>query len=495
MATIVTSPEPVRHFADRSAAGRALISALIAFAGRSDVIVLGLARGGVILAREVAAGLNVPFDAFVARKLGVPGVPEVALGAIAEGWSGMVLDPMTGYLGIPGWMVAQVAAQERAEAESRVRRFRGDRPLPTLRGRVVILVDDGLASGATLRAAACAVRAQHPAQIIAAVPIGSRMNRDGVAAVVDELIVLHTPESLTTVSDAYDRFDDVSDDAVLRALHRPMHPSEHAACAAVSAAGDEQAVTIPIAATTPGLAGDLGVPSRGAQGSKDTHPTSPPTATAPHGLVIFAHGGGSSRKSYRNRVLAAWLRMRGWATLRVDLLTPDEAAADAASGSHRFDLALITARLISAIDWVVMQRAPGHGRLVLFGASTGAAAAMVAATERPGMVHGVMSRGGRVDLAAEVLPQVRVPVLLVVGAQDAPTLRWNRSAIRALQTDITFRLVRGAGHVFDEPGALGAVGCHVERWLSDVLLHGSDMPRRGFFAPWRALRDALARRR
>jgi dienelactone hydrolase len=180
--------------------------------------------------------------------------------------------------------------------------------------------------------------------------------------------------------------------------------------------------------------------------------------------VILAHGGGSSRGSYRNRYLAGRLRFAGWAALRVDLLTESERAADA-TGAFRFDIAHIARRLQRATEWAARQGLPGAHRLVLFGASTGAAAALVTAATRPDLVRAVAARGGRVDLAADVLDRVRAPVLMMVGGSDAPTLAANRAAARRLRAPSAVAVIRGAGHTFDEPGALGSVGERVTRWL------------------------------
>ena len=138
---------------------------------------------------------------------------------------------------------------------------------------------------------------------------------------------------------------------------------------------------------------------------------------------------------------------------------------DATDGALRFDIALITRRLTAAVDWAVAERVPGFAHILLFGASTGAAAALLTAAARPDHVRGVMSRGGRVDLASSACSEVRVPVLMIVGSRDPDTLRGNRRALRALRGDATLKLVRGAGHTFEESGALGAVGRHVESWL------------------------------
>jgi putative phosphoribosyl transferase len=194
-------------------------------------------------------------------------------------------------------------------------------------------------------------------------------------------------------------------------------------------------------------------------------------ANPPRGLVIFAHGGGSSRNSYRNRYLAARIRMAGWATLRVDLLSASESDADA-HGDIRFDIALITRRLFAATQWCVDTRAAGSERIVLFGASTGAAAAMRVAAQLPARVAAVMARAGRIDLARDALACVRTPALLVVGSEDHETLQRNRAGASQLGGSVTLRTVPSAGHTFEEPAALGYVGEQVVAFLD--RLHRRD---------------------
>lgn len=438
-------------FRDRVAAGVALADALAAHATR-NVVVLALPRGGVPVGRVVADALHAPFDVMVARKLGVPGLNEVALGAVAEGWNGIAEDSVRWFIGIPRDVVARIVERERREVARRVQTYRGGRPLPDVKGKTVILVDDGLATGATLRAAAMALRQRRPLRLIAAVPVASLTHCDETRAVVDELVTLATPDPFEMVSTWYDDFSAVSDADVMRLLQRtPMTVEAGPQTDAI----EEHEVSIPVDDTDGRtIIGDLGTPNE------------PPTE--PRGLVILAHGGGSSRQSYRNRYLAGRLRMAGWSSLRVDLLTETEQAEDASTAALRFDVPFIARRLRTATEWVAANSAPGANRLVLFGASTGAAAAMMTAAERPDLVFAVASRGGRVDLAGDALTRVVSPVLLVVGGADGPTIEWNRAAAQRLPRRPELVIVRDAGHTFEEPGALGEVGERVVRWLNGL---------------------------
>lgn len=435
----------VLHFRDRHAAGLVLAEALRPWAEGVGVVVLGMARGGVAVAAPVAQALGAPLDAFVVRRLGVPGIEEVAFGAIAEGRQAPVLDGVHRFIGLPDAVTTPIVARERAELARRVRRYRGDRPLRDVAGRTVIVVDDGLASGASLRAAGIALRRLGPARLIAAVPVASPNGTADVAAHFDAVVALSTPSPFSTVSAAYEDFAPTEDAEVSRLLGGA--PPETDVGVEPPPADPEHEVAIPIGDSASGsLAGDYGGPA------------------SPRGLVILAHGGGSSRGSYRNRYLAARLRLAGWATLRLDLLLPAERLADG-DGSLRFDVRLISGRLLAATRWCIAGGLPGSHRVVLFGASTGAAAAMGVGAALPGNVAGVMARGGRIDLAPCPLARVRAPTLLVIGDRDVATLRANREAAGHLAGPVSLRVVRGAGHTFDESGALGQVGELVAAWL------------------------------
>jgi putative phosphoribosyl transferase len=182
------------------------------------------------------------------------------------------------------------------------------------------------------------------------------------------------------------------------------------------------------------------------------------------GVVLFAHGSGSSRHSPRNRQVAATLHGAGIGTLLVDLLTPREEDLDRVTGEHRFDIDLLARRVVAATDW--LRDGPAeHLRIGIFGASTGAAAALVAAAARPDDVAAVVSRGGRPDLAGEALTQVRAPTLLIVGGEDRQVLALNARALELLPAEKQLVVVPGATHLFEEPGALEAVARLAAEWL------------------------------
>lgn len=183
------------------------------------------------------------------------------------------------------------------------------------------------------------------------------------------------------------------------------------------------------------------------------------------GVVLFAHGSGSSRLSPRNRQVAADLQRARFGTLLMDLLSAEEDAVDRVTREHRFDIPLLGERLVGAIDW--LREAPSTREIPigLFGASTGAAAALRAAAARPDRVRAVVSRGGRPDLAGEALARVQAPTLLIVGAKDAPVIPLNEEARRRMRAPVQLVLVPGASHLFEEPGTLAEASALAREWF------------------------------
>lgn len=223
-------------FRDRTEAGQQLAAMLDAYAHRSDVLVLGLPRGGVPVAYEVARALAAPLDIIVVRKLGVPYEPELAMGAIALGGIRVLNTDIVAELRIPIEVVEAVTAEQQRELTRRERLYRGDRPQPDIRGRTVILVDDGIATGATIRAAIATVRQQQPARIVVAVPVAAAYTCDELRKEVDEIVCALAPESLYGIGFWYEQFPQLSDDTVRDLLtkawqtgggaaYEPHHPA------------------------------------------------------------------------------------------------------------------------------------------------------------------------------------------------------------------------------------------------------------------------------
>ena len=187
------------------------------------------------------------------------------------------------------------------------------------------------------------------------------------------------------------------------------------------------------------------------------------------GTVVFAHGSGSSRLSGRNQYVASTLRDAGLATLLFDLLTPAEEHSDAIDGRLRFDIPFLAGRVVGAVDWLSSELGTADLNIGLFGASTGAAAALIAATERPDVVQAVVSRGGRPDLAAEALPRMGAPALLIVGGHDDVVIELNRKALAGLTCTKRLEIVPGATHLFEEPGTLEQAAALARDWFLQYL--------------------------
>ena len=212
-------------FRDHTDAGRRLASRLGEYAGRPGLLVLALPRGGVPVAFEVARSLGAPLDVFLVRKLGVPGHEELAMGAIATGGVRVVNEAVVRELGISGEVIDAVAARERAELERRALAYRGERPAPEVLGRTVFLVDDGLATGSTMRAAALAVRRQGPARVVVAVPVAARATCDELRAEVEDIVCAATPEPFFGVGRWYQDFSQTTDEEVRELLARAKQGS------------------------------------------------------------------------------------------------------------------------------------------------------------------------------------------------------------------------------------------------------------------------------
>ncbi len=456
---------------DRITAGRDLARSLVKYCKHPDVIVLALPRGGVPVAAEIAHALHAPLDIVVVRKLGTPGHEELAMGAIASGGIRVLNSDIVSALGITDEAIERVAARERTELERRMKAYRGERAWPSIEGKRVILVDDGVATGATMRAAIAALRSQSPAHVTVAVPVAPFETLTHLRSEADEVVCLATPEPFRAIGVWYMSFPQLSDEEVRRTLCASW--AEHDAARGEPAQAGAQHPS-DLQTGSRNRAGRLAMrPTReqevliraGRVGLEGTLRTPGPA----HGLVVFAHGSGSTRFSARNRYVAEHLNEVGLATLLFDLLTEAEQEIDERTGALRFDIGLLSARLTDVLDWIGTQPALREMPAGLFGASTGAAAALNAAAARPLQVAAVVSRGGRPDLAPASLASVRAPTLLVVGGLDDVVIGLNQQAAARLECEHRLEIVPGASHLFEESGKLEAVAQLARDWFERHL--------------------------
>jgi putative phosphoribosyl transferase len=420
-------------FRDRREAGQRLAVRLSGLRS-SRPLVLGLPRGGVPVAFEVARELDAPLDILVVRKLGVPFQPELGMGAVGEDGVRVLNAEVLREAGVTDTQLAEVEARERAEVEQRAARLRRGRPAIPLTDRTVVIVDDGLATGGTARAAIRVARARGAARVVLAVPVAPPDTVAALSREADDVVSLETPEPFFAIGGWYVDFTPTSDHEVVDLL-----------AARAGGAHEEGEVDdeIEIPAGRQRLSGHLTIPA---------------DAT---GIVVFAHGSGSGRRSPRNQAVATALNERGLGTLLFDLLTQEEEADRA----NVFDIALLGDRLGAAAAWLVDHDARRGRPLGYFGASTGAAAALWAAADAGSPAGAIVSRGGRPDLAGARLGAVRAPTLLIVGGRDDAVLELNREAAEQLRCEHRIEIVPGATHLFEEPGALEAVSDLASDWF------------------------------
>jgi putative phosphoribosyl transferase len=434
------------HFVDRSDAGRQLARRLEYLRGQ-DIVVLGLPRGGVPVAFEVAQALTAPMDVLVIRKLGVPLRPELAFGAIGEDTPRVVNDPTVRAARLSAQEVADIERKERSELHRQIDRFRHGRERVPLAGRIAVIVDDGVWTGTTAKAACQVARAQGARKVVVAVPVGPPDLAQVLNGYADELVCLETRADLRAVRQAYDVFSPTSDDEVVRLNARAGDSYREAATGIRAHDRVFRDAEIRVDAGPVQLAGRLTIPERA------------------QGMVVFAHGSGSSRHSPRNRFVASVLNDARLATLLLDLLTP----AEEVNRANVFDIGLLAERLVEVAAWLARQVDTAALPIGYFGASTGAGAALRAAADPRVKIEAVVSRGGRPDLAGGALADVRAPTLLIVGGRDDIVLELNRQAQAAIHTECRLVVVPGATHLFEEPGTLEQVAelaCH---WFVEHL--------------------------
>jgi putative phosphoribosyl transferase len=436
-------------FEDRADAGRQLGRRLSELRGQ-DVVVLGIPRGGVPVAFEVAAALNAPLDVIVVRKLGLPYQPELAMGAVGEGGARVLEEHVLAQARVGDRELAAVEDRERAVLEDRVARFRKGHPRRNLTGRIAVIVDDGVATGSTARVACQIARKLGAARVVLAVPVAPADTLTELSG-PDEVVCLATPREFSAVGYHYRDFSPTEDEEVVQLLDAAARRLQDAS-PNPTASPDED----------PGeFDEEVEIPSRSVRLQGQLHLTLPA-----RGVVLFAHGSGSSRHSPRNRFVAGLLQRAGLGTLLLDLLTP----AEERDRANVFDIELLARRLSSATAWLGSREDTAASAVGYLGASTGAGAALWSASEPAARVAAVVSRGGRPDLAGPRLSSVRAPTMLIVGSLDSEVLELNRKAKAMMRCPNQLAVVQGASHLFEEPGTLAAAAILARDWFNEYLV-------------------------
>ena len=431
-------------YRDRVEAGQRLAERLHHLADQ-DVVVLGLPRGGVPVAHQVALALGAPLDVIVVRKLGVPQQPELAMGAIGEQGVRIIDPAVLAMAGVSDQRLAEVEATERVELDRRAQLFRAGHTREPLQGRVAVIVDDGIATGSTATAAALVAKELGAARVVVATPVAPREVPTRLAGIADEVVVVETPSPFYAIGQFYRDFTQTTDTEVMTIL-----------TGARRAAGSDSASPVKSKHASPLIDDDVTIAVDGIR--LGGHLTLPEGSI---GTVLFAHGSGSGRNSPRNRHVAEILNRAGLGTLLFDLLTPSEEADRA----NVFDIELLAQRLVAGTRWLTELEVWPTQPIGYFGASTGAGAALWAASDLGELIAAVVSRGGRPDLAMSRLDRVRSPTLLLVGGLDTVVLEMNRTAQSALNCENRLDVIPGAGHLFEERGALDQVAQLAGDWL------------------------------
>jgi len=436
--------DPFLTFIDRGEAGRQLADRLEPMEFDHPVV-YALPRGGIPVAVEVAHRLGAPLDLVLVRKIGAPGNPEVALGAVVEGNppQTVINEDVKRLSGADDAYVERIRAAKLAELELRRERYMGDRPRIDPSGRTAIVVDDGLATGATMKAALIALKRQDAGRIVVALPVAPVQALDEIAELADNVVCLNPARHFRGVGAFFRDFHQLTDEKAIGLLRQSWTE-----CDAASPGPDQAFDRREIAIPPLGLIGDLVVPKN------------------PRGIILFAHGSGSSRHSPRNTFVADQLNASGFATLLLDLLTPTEAQ----DRQNVFDIPLLAERVVKASLWISSEPDIAGLSLGLFGASTGAGAALQAAAELKTRVAAVVSRGGRPDLAGPHLSGVMAPTLLIVGGDDHKVIELNKQAHAALTCEKLLRIVPGANHLFEEPGTLEMAIDFARAWFEHYLV-------------------------
>jgi len=440
----------MRVFTDRYGAGVELAQCLEPVlepdVDGGGVVVLGMPRGGMPVAFEIAERLEAPLDVLPMRHLDVPTRPGLYYGTIGEGGVRLVDDAVVRECHLGDHEMAQIEAKQLAALRRRARRMRGGHARVPLAGRVAVIVDDGTSLDATAQAACRIARAQGARRVIVAAPTGPVDVEKMLTGYADQVVCLDIRGESYPVRSEYRHFSAVSDGEMVALLDRATRRSANGVGAAVAPTPRYEEVEVVVVGDTT-VTGLLTTPEH------------------PIGVVVFVHGSGSSRNSPRNRLVARILNQAGLATLLFDLLTPEEAH----NRANVYDVDLLAGRLVDVTGWLRNQSTTSSLPVGYFGVSTGAAAALVAAADSRVAVRAIVSRGGRPDLADRVLARLTVPTLLIVGGRDHVVLKLNRQAQAAMPGTCQLAVVPGATHLFEEAGTLEEVADLARDWFVEHL--------------------------
>ncbi|MFI6578279.1 phosphoribosyltransferase [Nocardiopsis sp. NPDC050513] len=429
------NPVPVSlPFTDRSEAGRRLAERVRPYAV-TDPLVLALPRGGVPVGAELARLLDADFDVLMVRKVGLPGRPELGVGAISEDGHVTFDDIALARMRIPRQALAETVEAERDELERRRRVYRGDRPAPRIAGRDCVVVDDGVATGGTARAALRMVRQAQPAQLILAVPVAAPEAVESLRPEADALVVLSAPDNFHAVGEWYRDFSQLSDGhvtAILAERGRAQPPSDATRGVRIRSGEDY-------------LDGDLTMP-----------------ATL-RGAIVVAVGEG--RADPRWRAVSAVLRRAGYATLLLDLLTAGE-RAERAEGA---DTGVLGDRLNAAVTWLRRATDAASEPVGILGSGTAAPAALLTAAGRPQDVGSVVVYGGRIDLAEPSLPKVRAPTLVMLESGDSFVRELSEWARGRMGGPTDLRVMEGAEQLLEGGAEWRRVATEALDWFDRHL--------------------------
>lgn len=439
----------MKRFEDRKEAGRMLGERLLGFLDQNPVI-LAIPRGGLPVAYEVARHLKAPLDVLLVKKIGAPSNPEFAVGAVSEDAKAYFNEEVIRKLSINRKQLQLIARQKTDDIKQQLKTYRGKAAALSIKDRTVIIVDDGIATGSTLVTAIQYLRGKHPRRIVVAAPVAAKNAIKLLHEKADEVVCLYEPEPFTAVGLWYKNFDEVSDDQAAYLLKECSYLQQQNTEELSFRAGDAQ------------LWGDL------------------QTAKEMRGLVIFAHGGGSSRQSPRNQLVAKELNKAGFSTFLIDLLTETEAADPV----RILDVPLMAKRLTAATNTVLGHLKNKKLPVAYFGSDSGAEVVLLTASQTEHPIYSIICRGGRMDPSEEFLAKVHAPTLLIIGAADTTAIELNAQAQKKLKNS-SLSIIPKATRLFEETGALDKV---IELTLDWLVSHLPN-ERHSYFPQEEVLRE------